>query len=752
MTTKASPSTCELGVPGLCCVECSLGVVTALRRAGGVQDVLVLGAAEKALVTYDADMTDPEALVHVVEQAGYAVQAWRPLPASRSGTASPRVLEGQAFPEREQHQSAAAPSTPAGQRAKQTRRKVGFAALRLALVGLVALIALVEIVAESLGLFHGLEELVPAPLALAAVGVGGSPIFRRAFFGVRSRQVNTDLVMSLGILAAAAIGEFVSAALIVFFVSLAHFLEGLTTGRARYAIRELIALVPRTARVKRERGEEEVAVGALRPGDLVVVRPGERIAVDGVVLLGHASVNQAPMTGESLPVEKGQGERVFAGTVNELGYLEVRAERVGEETMVGRIIHLVEEAEAQKAPVQRFADRFSAIFLPLVLTSAGLTLLFSHHLLAAIAVLVAACPCAVGLATPLSVVAAVGAGARRGVLIKGGLSLETLARVDTLVIDKTGTLTYGHPRLTDAIPFGITTEDEVVELAAALEHYSEHPLATAVLAAAAERQQTFVMLQDVQVHPGRGISGSMGATSLLLGTPHFLAEEGVPLAPEEARQVRVLENEGKTVLLLARDGKVLGVLAAADTLRAEVPEALQQVHELGIQRILLLTGDHASVAHAIARQAGITEVAANLLPEDKIATVRRLQAEGRRVAMIGDGVNDAPALTQADVGIAMGVAGTAVALEAADVALLRDDWTQAPEAIRLGRRTYRTIRQNMVFGIVFNALVMGLAATGLIGPVIAAASQAMPDVAVALNASRLLGRRPHRRMFVKNKE
>jgi P-type Cu+ transporter len=288
--------------------------------------------------------------------------------------------------------------------------------------------------------------------------------------------------------------------------------------------------------------------------------------------------------------------------------------------------------------------------------------------------------------------------------------------------------------------------------AAALEHYSEHPLATAVLAAAAERQQTFAMLQDVQVHPGRGISGSMGATSLLLGTPHFLAEEGVPLAPEEARQVRVLENEGKTVLLLARDGRVLGVLAAADTLRAEVPEALQQVHELGIQRILLLTGDHASVAHAIARQAGITEVAANLLPEDKIATVRRLQAEGRRVAMIGDGVNDAPALTQADVGIAMGVAGTAVALEAADVALLRDDWTQAPEAIRLGRRTYRTIRQNMVFGIVFNALVMGLAATGLIGPVIAAASQAMPDVAVALNASRLLGRRPHRRMFVKNKE
>jgi Cu+-exporting ATPase len=616
-------------------------------------------------------------------------------------------------------------------------------------VGLIALIALGEITAESLGLFHGLEELVPAPLALAAVAVGGYSIFRRAFFGVRSRQVNTDLVMSLGILAAAAIGEFVSAALIVFFVSLAHFLEGLTTGRARHAIQELIALVPRTARVKREQGEEEVAVEALRPGDLVVVRQGSRIAVDGVVLRGHASVNQAPMTGESLPVEKGQGERVFAGTVNELGYLEVRAERVGEETMVGRIIHLVEEAEAHKAPDQRFADRFSAVFLPLVLTSAGLTLLVSHHLLAAIAVLVAACPCAVGLATPLSVVAAVGAGARRGVLIKGGLSLETLARVDTLVIDKTGTLTYGHPRITDVVPCSRAGEDEVVGLAAALEHYSEHPLATAVLDAAAERQRTFAALQGVQAHPGHGISGSMGTTSLLLGTPRFLAEEGVPLATEEAQQVTALENEGKTVLLLARAGKLLGILAAADTLRAEVPEALQQLRDLGIQRILLLTGDHASVAQAIARQAGITEVAANLLPEDKIATVRRLQAEGRRVAMVGDGVNDAPALTQADVGIAMGVAGTSVALEAADVALMRDDWTQVPEAIRLGRRTYRTIRQNMVLGIVFNVLVMGLAATGLIGPVIAAASQAVPDVAVALNAARLLGRRQQMRTFIR---
>lgn len=737
-------------IPGLCCVECSLGVVTALKRAEGVQDLQVLGTAEKVFITYDAGLTHPEALIRAVEQAGHEVQAWRPAGRSIPVVASAHSMEVCALPERSE-QGPAAQGTGAinrlstlahrfivGLPPKQEGRDRGFAALRLAFVGLIAVIALLEIVGESLGLLHGVEELLPAPLALLAVALGGYPIFRRAFLGLRSRQVNTDLVMSVGILAAAAIGEFVSAALIVFFVSVAHALEELTTGRARRAIQELVALVPRTARVKQGVSEHELAVEDLRPGDVVVVRPGERIAVDGVVMMGHASVNQAPITGEAMPVEKSQGEKVFAGTVNELGYLEVEAERVGEETTLGRIIHLVEEAEAHKAPVQRFADRFSALFLPSVVTLAGLTLLFSHHLLAAIAVLVAACPCAVGLATPLSVVASVGAGARRGLLIKGGLSLERLAKVDTLVIDKTGTLTYGRPRITTVVAFHGATSEEVLRLAAALEHYSEHPLATAVLDAATEQGLENETAQDVEVHPGRGIHGEVSGRRLLLGTKRWLEEEGIPLSPEEAERMLKLENEGKTVLVLGRDDEALGILAAADLLRAEVPEALRQLREMGVQRMLLLTGDNLGVARVIARQAGIEEVKANLLPEEKIAAVQRLQSEGRRVAMIGDGINDAPALTQADVGIAMGVAGTDVALEAADVALMRDDWAQVPETLRLGRRTYRTIRQNMIFGIVFNLLVMGLAATGLIGPVIAAASQAVPDVAVALNAARLL--------------
>jgi P-type Cu+ transporter len=705
----------ELMVPDLCCVECSQGVVTALRQAPGVRELQVLGVSEKVRITYDATI-QPEQLVQAVEQAGHAVTSWRP--------------EGQRV-------SNVAPSPPSE---SQTRRVQAFALLRLLFVGFVSLIALVEIAGESLGFLRGVEELVPWPLALAVVVIGGYPIFRGAFLGLRQRRINTDAVMSVGILAAAAIGEFIGAALIVFFVMVAHFLEDKTTGRARRAIAELAALQPRTARVKREAGEEEVAVALLAPGEVVLVREGEQIPIDGRVVAGQASVNQAPITGESLPVEKNPGDEVFAATVSERGYLEVEVRRVGEATTLGRIIHLVEEAEAQKSPVQRFADRFSAAFLPLVITLSAFTLLFSHHLVAAIAVLVAACPCAVGLATPLSVVAAVGAGARRGLLIKGGLALETLAKVDTLVVDKTGTLTSGRPEVTEVISFDESDRNEILAMAAALEQRAAHPLASAVLMEAERRGLVTPALEAIEVLPSRGIVGHLAGHRWVLGSRRLLREQGLTLSEDQEQQMALLEQEGKTVLTLTRSGRVVGMLAIADPMRAEAASALAEVRHLGIQRIVLLTGDNERVATAIARAACIIEVEANLLPEDKIATVKRLQAEGRRVLMIGDGINDAPALTQANVGIAMGGIGTAVAQEAAEVSLLRDDWRAVPEVIRLGRRTSRTIRQNIFFGVGFTMLVMGLASFGVIGPIVAAASQAVPDVAVALNASRLLSR------------
>ncbi len=704
----------ELVVPDLCCVECSQGVVMALRQAPGVCDFQVLGLSEKVRVTYD-ETIQPEQLVQAVEQAGHAVTSWRPERQDVSNVAPPLPSKFQA------------------------RRVQTFALLRLLFVGFVSLMALIEIAGESLGLLRGVEELVPWPLALAVVVIGGYPIFRGAFLGLKQRRINTDAVMSVGILAAAAIGEFIGAALIVFFVMAAHLLEEKTTGRARRAIAELAALSPRMARVKREAGEEEVAVNSLAVGDVVLVREGEQIPIDGRVVAGQASVNQAPITGESLPVEKNPGDEVFAATVSERGYLEISVERVGEATTLGRIIHLVEEAEAQKSPVQRFADRFSAAFLSLVLTLSALTLLVSHHLVAAIAVLVAACPCAVGLATPLSVVAAVGAGARRGLLIKGGLALETLAKVDTLVVDKTGTLTSGRPEVTDIVSFEENNQDSILAMAAALEQRASHPLASAVLLEAERRGLLTLELEAIEMLASRGIVGYFARHRWLLGSRRLLREQDITLSEDQEQRIATLEQEGKTVLLLARASRVAGALAVADPIRAEAASALAEVRHLGIRRIVLLTGDNERVATAIASVAGISEVEANLLPEDKIAAVKRLQAEGRCVLMVGDGINDAPAITQANVGIAMGGIGTAVAQEAADLALLRDDWTAVPQAIRLARRTSRTIRQNIFFGIGFTMLIMGLAATGVIGPILAAASQSVPDVAVALNASRLLG-------------
>jgi P-type Cu+ transporter len=610
----------ELMVPDLCCVECSQGVVSALRQAPGIRELQVLGMSEKVRITYDATI-QPEKLVQAVEQAGYAVTSWRP--------------EGQRV-------SNVAPSPPSE---SQTRRVQAFALLRLLFVGFVSLIALVEIAGESLGLLRGAEELVPWPLTMAVVVIGGYPIFRGAFFGLRQRRINTDAVMSVGILAAAAIGEFIGAALIVFFVMVAHYLEDKTTERARRAIAELAVLQPKTARVKREAGEEEVAVTSLAPGEVVLVREGEQVPIDGRVVVGHAIVNQAPITGESLPVEKNPGDEVFAATVSERGYLEVEVQRVGEATTLGRIIHLVEEAEAQKSPVQRFADRFSAAFLPLVLTFSALTLLFSHPLVAAIAVLVAACPCAVGLATPLSVVAAVGAGARRGLLIKCGLGLETLAKVDTLVVDKTGTLTSGRPEVTEVVPLAEIDQDEILALAAALEQRASHPLASAVLLEAERRGLVTLALEAIEVLPSRGIVGHLAGQVWTFGSRRLLFEQGITFSEDQEQRMALLEQEGKTVLTLARSGCVVGVLAVADPIRAEVASALAEVRHLGIRRIVLLTGDNERVATAIARAASITEVEANLLPEDKIATVKRLQAEGRCVLMVGDGINDAPALT-----------------------------------------------------------------------------------------------------------
>ncbi|NBC19309.1 MAG: cadmium-translocating P-type ATPase, partial [Bacteroidetes bacterium] len=486
-----------------------------------------------------------------------------------------------------------------------------------------------------------------------------------------------------------------------------------------------------SARVEREGRDEEVAVEAVRPGDVVRVRPGERIPVDGTVLGGRATINQAAITGESMPVEATPGTEVFAATIAEGGSLRVEATAVGRDSTFGRVIQMVEEAEAHRGEVQRVADRFSTYYLPVVALIAALTYAFSQDLMATVAVMVVACSCAFALATPVAILASVGAAARRGLLIKGGKYIEALARADVVLLDKTGTLTLGEPRITDVVTLNGLSEDELLSLVASAEAHSEHPLGEAVRRAAEDRRLALKDAEAFEAVPGQGVRARIEGREVVVGSARFAA------GAAGAAAQRHLEEAGKTLLFVDVDGEAAGLLAAADTERDEVPEALEALRQHGLAHIELLTGDNERAAAALATRLGL-RYRAELLPEDKIEIVRQYQAEGRTVVMIGDGVNDAPALAQADVGIAMGAAGTDVALEAAHVALMRDDWRLVPELFEITRRTMQVVRLNIGFTALYNVAGLSLAAFGLLPPIFAAAAQSLPDLGIMANSARLI--------------
>ncbi|WP_433418558.1 heavy metal translocating P-type ATPase [Microtetraspora malaysiensis] len=612
---------------------------------------------------------------------------------------------------------------------------MAFARPVLTLFGLVVgLVLLVVVVGEWLGVFEQLTDRVPFAVGLLLVLAGGFPIFYNVGRAALRRKVTSHTLMTVGVAAALVVGEWPVAAVVVLFMHTANYAERFTTERARRAVRELTALAPKTARVMRDQAEVQVPVGQVRVGETVVVRPGEQIPVDGTVTAGQATVDQAAITGESMPVEAGPGARVFAASFARLGSLRVQVTAVGADSTFGRVITLVEQAETHRAPVQRIADRFSAYYLPVVVTVAVLTFLLSGNALATAAVLVVACSCSFAMATPVAVLASVGAAAKHGLLIKGGRYIEALAKADVLLIDKTGTLTLGRPEITDIIPLDGHTKAELLHLAASAERYSEHPLAEAVRTAARERGLPLGEPGDFQALPGRGVKAIVDGTTVTVG--------GVDLVPEagDDPQVRRLADDGKTLLTVAVDGRFVGVLAAADTLRPEISAALADLDVLGLSRVELLTGDHQATAAGIADRLGIP-FRAGLLPEDKIAIVREYQAAGHRVVMVGDGVNDAPALAQADVGIAMGAAGSDIAVEAAHIALMRDDWTLVPQAVRIARRTARAIKINIGFTAGYNAVGLSLAATGILPMMVAAAAQSLPDLGILANSARLL-RRP----------
>jgi Cd2+/Zn2+-exporting ATPase/Cu+-exporting ATPase len=560
--------------------------------------------------------------------------------------------------------------------------------------------------------------------------IGIYPILKEAAENVMERRMTMELSMTIAILAALAIGQFFTALIIVLFVLVAEVLEGLTVQRGRTAIRDLLNLLPNEVTVRTNGIVEHRSTESIKPGEIIEVHPGARIPVDGHVVGGNSFVDQAPITGESLPVEKVPGTSVFAGTVNQSGALEVRVTKIGRDTAFGRILNAIEEAERSRAPIQKTADRLAGYLVWFALGCALLTFVITQNLTSTISVIIVAGACGIAAGTPLAILGGIGRSAREGAIIKGGLYLELLGSVDTVVFDKTGTLTFGNPEVTAILPANGQTEMEVLRIAAIAEQKSEHPLGKAILKKAVETQLEVLAPQEFKYLPGLGIACRLNGQNILVGNRVLLNENKIALdgaAPNA---------NGSTEILVACNGVYLGAIGIADTLRPEAKESVAALHALGL-RTVLLTGDAKTVADSIAKDVGIDVIHADVLPDQKSEVIRQLVSSGRKVAMVGDGINDAPALMQATVGIAMG-SGTEVARESAKIMLIGNDLSKLVETVRISRRCHRIIMQNFVGTLAVDSVGVGLAAFGLLNPLFAAFIHVASELTFILNSATLL--------------
>jgi P-type Cu+ transporter len=739
MATPAKTEEMTLTLGGLHCAACVARVERVLTNTPGVELALVNLATRQAKVRYNPAVTNLAVFKEVIAAAGYQVEA-----AAREQAPPPTPeVEVRAF------------------------RNRFFTALFLSLP---VWVLMVPGAADALGLSHRTMALVSLVCSTPVLFYSGASFFRGALNSARHWSTNMDTLVALGTSAAyfysawvtffpatvAAAGHepavyYDTAVMIITFILLGRYLEARTRGRASEAIRRLFALAPPSARVRRDGGEVEIPLEQVAPGDLVVVRPGEKIPVDGVVAEGASSVDESMLTGESLPVAKEPGAEVWGATLNQRGFLVFKATRVGEQMVLSQIIRLVEEAQTSKAPIEKLVDKVAGIFVPVVMGLAGLTFLawlnwgpppsFALAVISTVAVLIIACPCAMGLATPTAVMVGSGRGAELGILMRGGEPLERAVRLTTVVFDKTGTLTRGTPQVTDLQAWDSWTVEAVLSWAAALEEKSEHPLAEAIAHAARTQELDRPRVEEFEAAPGLGVAGRIAGQEVLLGNLAFLTGKGVNSEHLNSQQER-LSQEGKTAVFLAVAGVPVGVIAAADTLKPGAAQTVAALKEMGL-KILLLSGDNRRTAAAVAKSVGIEEVLAEVLPGDKARKVAELQAGGEVVAMVGDGINDAPALAQADVGIALGT-GADVALEAADLTLIRDDLALIPAAIRLARQMMRIIRQNLFWAFCYNVVAIPVAAGVFypiwgwtLNPALAAAAMAMSSVSVVTNSLRL---------------
>ncbi len=709
--------TAEFALEGMTCAACAARIEKTLGRVPGV-DVHVNFAAERARVRYDPGKTNVAALIAAVSKAGYGA---RPVTGFDDSE------------ERRRHEAAY----------RATLREFWIAALLTA--PLLAQMAVMFAAVHVDLLPRWLQFVLATPVQLWI----GRRFYVGAWHSLRGGGASMDVLIALGTTMAYGFSAavtvfnlpyhvyFEAGAAIITLVLMGKLLEARAKGRTSEAIAQLIRLQPKTARVERGGEIVEIDIAQILVGDTFIVRPGESIAVDGIVVDGASSINEAMLTGESMPVAKQKDARVYAATLNQEGLLRCRATGVGSATVLAGIIRLVAEAQGSKAPIQRLADRVSSVFVPAVVAIAIVTWAgwwifasdFPAALVNAVAVLVIACPCALGLATPTAIMVGTGRGARTGILIRNAGALERAGSIDLLVVDKTGTLTTGQPAVTDVVAFGTHSESEVMRAAAAVEQGSEHPLARAILAAAATRQITPSPLQDFAAVAGKGARATIDAQTVLVGSPQFLRENDIAL---DSAQVEFLQSQGKTVIAIARGAAAIGLIAIADRLRPTSRAAVAAVRKLGIE-VMMLTGDNAATAHAIAAQAGIARSISDVLPQHKAAAVQKLRAEGRSVGVAGDGINDAPALAAADVGFAV-ASGSDVAIHAADVTLMRSDLMSVADAVELSRSTLRKIRQNLFFAFFYNVLGIPLAAFGMLNPVIAGAAMALSSVSVVSNS------------------
>jgi copper-(or silver)-translocating P-type ATPase len=719
--------TVELQLIGMTCAACASRIEKVLNKIDGVE-ATVNFATEKARVAFNPALADMNTLLEAVRKAGY-----------------------------DAHEVVAASQAEEKARREALYRKEQrvfwiSAALTLPLVGQMLFM---------LGGVH--EDILPRwlqwALATPVQFWAGRRFYVGAWHALRGGGANMDVLVALGTTMAYLLSAVVTAlgldqhvyfeagAAVITLVLLGKLLEARAKGKTSSAIEHLLKLQPKTARVERDGQLMEVPVESLKVDEVFIVRPGERIPVDGEVFEGHSSVDEAMLTGESLPVSKEAGAKVFAATQNKQGMLKCRATGVGEHTALAGIVRLVEQAQGSKAPIQRLADVISGIFVPVVVFISVMTFILwwsftrdvAMSLIDAVAVLVIACPCALGLATPTAIMVGTGRGALAGILIRNAEALEKAGKIRTLIVDKTGTLTEGKPVVTDIVPLQALSEDALLRMAASLEQGSEHPLALAVLTRAQELGLPPLPMSDFQAIPGRGVEGKIGDNAVILGSLGFLRERD---APVDERLVEKLEHEGKTIVGLADRSGVLGYIAIADRLRPTSTQAIARLKAIGVH-VIMLTGDNEATARAIAKQAAIDHYLAGVLPQHKAEEVEKMRKQGIVVGMAGDGINDAPALAAADIGFALG-AGSDVAIEAADITLMRNDLAGVADAIELSRATMGKIKQNLFFAFVYNVLGIPLAALGMLNPVIAGAAMAMSSVSVVSNSLLLRRWRPKR--------